>query len=193
MFGYLRETWRSTTVCVIFPSRGPLAVSEDIFDCHIWVFLVDAAEHPTMHRAEFTLINNLVKMSTVPRLRNSDLEALLVCVGCASPKIFSRWKTMPLVKQHNTVQSIPVVWPPESYLTSLCIKVFTYKTGTVKVPTSQCSRIRWVNIRPSEKCARQTEKTLNKFSYFHSSPPWCLVFHLEHIRRSRNVYWMNIG
>ena len=93
------------------------------------------------------------KRSTVPRMRNSYLGVLPVYVGSASPKILSHFLE---VKNHASCEatqyspkrniscSLPVVWPPGSYLISLCIKVFTCKTETeiLKAPTSESSRIR---------------------------------------------------
>lgn len=55
-----------------------------------------------------------------------------------------------------TAPPIPVMWTPESYLTSLCLKVFICKTGII-VPTSHSDpEIGGVHAKSSEECARQT-------------------------------------
>lgn len=45
------------------PPREHLAISKDISECYNWegVLQADAADHPTRHRADLTIINYLVQ------------------------------------------------------------------------------------------------------------------------------------
>lgn len=157
---------------VILPPREHLAISEDVSECHAWmgVLQADAAEHPTMHRADLTIINYLVQ--NINRAQTKKLwsgSIVCTCVSASSEIFsnFSRQRTMPLVTDDTTrskawqLLQLLVVWPPESSLTFVSEQEYSCKTGPLAPTSHSDPGIRGVHVKSWEECARQSTHSVH--------------------------------